>query len=152
MDLSSRIFFFFCFGYPRSAPSIFHNILAGANMIVVLSHLICEFAYIGVSMLVFKSKGALLEQFLWKFEPALVLDTTFEVYHAKAIYVISWLSSQVVENHSSWLWGSGTILVLVPCFSIKLFTLSAHCPLNMSEIKSHFLIEQRSSSTFLFLT
>ena len=48
------------------------------------------------------------------------------------------------------LWGTGTILSW--CFLIKIFTLSVHCPLNTSAIKNHFLVEQRSSSSFLFLT
>ena len=52
MDLSNG-YFFNPSGYPRSAPSIFDNIVIGANMIIVLSHPICvyrlEYAYFQIS-------------------------------------------------------------------------------------------------------
>ena len=84
-------YFFNRFGYP-----IFHNILVGANMIVVLSRPFCvyrlEHAYFQINKYTFWSN---LE--IWS---ALVLHNIFELYHAKTIYMIGWLSSWVVGNSS----------------------------------------------------
>ena len=60
MDLPWDIFFN-RFGYPRSAPSIFHDILVGVNMIVVLSHPFCvyrlEYGYFQINRYTFWSNS-----------------------------------------------------------------------------------------------
>ena len=82
-----------------------------------------------------------------KFGSTLILHTIFELYHAKTIYMISWMPNQVEKFVV--LSGTGTIL---PWFlSIKLFTLSVHhCILNTSVIESYVLVTRRSSSSFFF--
>ena len=83
-----------------------------------------------------------------KFGSALILHTIFELYHAKTIYMIGWMSNQVEKFVV--LSGTGTIL---PWFlSIKLFTLSVHhCTLNTSAIESFWLHEDQALLFFFFL-
>ena len=49
--------FFNRFGYPRSVPSIFYDILVSANMTLVLSHSFCVYSLVPFCYVVFQSKS-----------------------------------------------------------------------------------------------
>ena len=134
------------FGYPRSAPSILYDILVGANLIVVLSHPFyvyrLVYPYFKINRYTF-CRNFFGNLGLQLFCIAYLSFTTQKRLKWLFECQVEWLKlvRPVMRN-----WYHIAIM-----FSIKIFTLSVHCPLNTSAIKSHFLVERRSSSSFLFL-
>ena len=109
---------------------------------------VTHFAYIGLSMLILNSRDT--------FSGAVPLEIwacTCSAYNIWALSCKNDLHDWFTVKLSGWkwfvmLWRTGTILPW--CFSVKLFTLSVYCPLNMSAMETYFLVEQRSSSYVIF--